>query len=90
MVCVYFSFSKCNQETVELLPLDNVDDIAYVKELLIEFQKKTGSLIAEELLKTWPQPVGRFIKVQNLFCIHLTYFFLAKILKKNNNNNNLL
>jgi hypothetical protein len=30
---------------------------------LKEFQEKTGSLIAEDLLKTWPAPVSRFVKV---------------------------
>ena len=55
--------SKCNPEMVELLPLDKNNDIAYVKELLMEFQQKTGSILAAELLETWPEPVRRFIKV---------------------------
>ncbi|PNF31497.1 Glutamate synthase [NADH], amyloplastic [Cryptotermes secundus] len=54
---------KCNMETVELLPLELEEDINYVESLLKEFQEKTGSLIAEDLLKTWPAPVSRFVKV---------------------------
>ncbi|XP_023287583.1 putative glutamate synthase [NADPH] isoform X4 [Orussus abietinus] len=55
--------SKCNPEMVELLPLINPDDIAYVKQLLEEFVEKTGSLIAKDLLEIWPEPTTRFIKV---------------------------
>lgn len=50
-------------ETVELLPLENAEDLEYVKELLQEFEKKTGSLITKDLLKTWPEPAKKFIKV---------------------------
>jgi hypothetical protein len=55
---------KCNMEMVELLPLELEEDINYVEGLLKEFQEKTGSLIAEDLMKTWPAPVSRFVKVQ--------------------------
>ncbi|GLG95437.1 NADPH:adrenodoxin oxidoreductase, mitochondrial [Gryllus bimaculatus] len=55
--------SKCNLEMVELLPLENDEDLKYVASLLKEFQEKTGSLIAEELLKTWPKPAKEFVKV---------------------------
>lgn len=55
--------SKCNMEMVELLPLDQQEDIDYVKTLLQEFKEKTGSLIAAELLEKWPQPTSKFIKV---------------------------
>lgn len=48
---------------VELLPLDKLEDIAYVKHLLEEFVKKTGSLIAKDLLTLWPEPTTRFVKV---------------------------
>ncbi|XP_015600408.1 putative glutamate synthase [NADPH] isoform X3 [Cephus cinctus] len=55
--------SKCNPEMVELLPLNDKDDIAYVKQLLEEFVEKTGSLIAKDLLVLWPEPTTRFVKV---------------------------
>ncbi|PZC79711.1 hypothetical protein B5X24_HaOG216019 [Helicoverpa armigera] len=58
------SFSgKCNHEMVELLPLELQDDLDYVQQLLQEFHEYTGSLIAEEFLKTWPEPAKKFIKV---------------------------
>jgi len=55
--------SKCNMEMVQLFPLELEEDIKYVEGLLKEFQEKTGSLIAEDLLKTWPSPTSRFVKV---------------------------
>lgn len=48
---------------VELLPLNQPEDLAYVKQLLEEFIEKTGSLIAQSLLKLWPEPTTRFVKV---------------------------
>lgn len=56
-------------EMVELLPLDLPEDIEYVKSLLLEFQEKTESLIAAELLKAWPEPVKDFIKVSARFTV---------------------
>jgi glutamate synthase domain-containing protein 3 len=50
-------------EVVELFPLALEEDINYVECLLKEFQEKTGSLIAEDLLKAWPTPASRFVKV---------------------------
>jgi len=50
-------------EMVQLLPLELEEDIKYVEGLLKEFQEKTGSLIAEDLLKIWPSPTSRFVKV---------------------------
>nr|XP_014291761.1 glutamate synthase [NADH], amyloplastic isoform X1 [Halyomorpha halys] len=54
---------KCNQEMVELLPLEKQEDLDYVESLLKEFKEKTSSLIAEDLLKAWPVPAKDFIKV---------------------------
>lgn len=48
---------------VQLFPLELEEDIKYVEDLLKEFQEKTGSLIAEDLLKTWPSATSRFVKV---------------------------
>lgn len=48
---------------VELLALNNPKDIEYVKRLLEDFVEKTGSLIAQDLLKLWPEPTTRFVKV---------------------------
>lgn len=48
---------------VELLPLEKKEDLDYIESLLREFQAKTGSLVAEDLLKSWPEPSKDFIKV---------------------------
>lgn len=50
---------------VELLPLTDDKDTDYVKSLLIEFEQKTGSIIAKNLIQEWPQAAARFIKVKN-------------------------
>ncbi|XP_014251077.1 glutamate synthase [NADH], amyloplastic isoform X2 [Cimex lectularius] len=55
--------SKCNIEMVELLPLDQQEDIDYVYNLLVEFESKTGSIIADDLIKAWPTPAKDFVKV---------------------------
>ncbi|XP_076674514.1 uncharacterized protein LOC143372318 isoform X2 [Andrena cerasifolii] len=55
--------SKCNPDMVELLALNNPKDMEYVKRLLEDFVEKTGSLIAQDLLKLWPEPTTRFVKV---------------------------
>uniref|UniRef100_A0A1S6KZN6 Glutamate synthase [NADH] n=2 Tax=Nilaparvata lugens TaxID=108931 RepID=A0A1S6KZN6_NILLU len=55
--------SKCNMEMVELLALDQAEDLDYVKQLLEEFQTKTGSEIAKGLLGNWPEAAKQFIKV---------------------------
>lgn len=55
--------SKCNLEMVELLPLELDDDLKYIKSLLKEFYEKTGSLIAKQLIETWPEPAKKFVKV---------------------------
>ncbi|KAK7580461.1 hypothetical protein V9T40_001090 [Parthenolecanium corni] len=54
---------KCNKEMVELLPLKDESDLKYVRELLIEFKEKTGSIIAAELLNDWPASTSKFVKV---------------------------
>ncbi|KAF4516910.1 hypothetical protein B566_EDAN007998 [Ephemera danica] len=54
---------KCNPEMVELLTLEKPEDLKTVADLLKEFQVKTGSLIAAELLVQWPTPAARFVKV---------------------------
>lgn len=51
-------------EMVELQPLVMEEDLKYVKGLLEEFNEKTGSKIAEELLAQWPEPSNRFVKVR--------------------------
>ncbi|KAL4710424.1 hypothetical protein ACJJTC_008826, partial [Scirpophaga incertulas] len=54
---------KCNLEMVELLPLELEDDLKEVKTLLEEFVEYTGSVIAQDLLKSWPAAAKKFVKV---------------------------
>lgn len=55
--------SKVNTELVELLPLKEYNDIVQVKELLYEFHKATGSIIANDLLNNWSKEQLKFVKV---------------------------
>lgn len=55
--------TKCNPETVELYPLEVQEDMDLVESLLKEFYEYTGSIIAQDLLKTWPEPAKQFVKV---------------------------
>lgn len=48
---------------VEILPLNEQKDLDYVKELLVEFKEKTGSVIAENLIENWPAAAEKFVKV---------------------------
>lgn len=47
---------------VELLPLPE-SDFDYILNLLKEFHQKTESIIAKELIDTWPESASKFIKV---------------------------
>ncbi|TGE22100.1 glutamate synthase large subunit [Hymenobacter aquaticus] len=53
---------NCNQEMVELDPLD-ADDEAQIQALLRKHQQLTGSQLAGYLLGNWPEEAGRFVKV---------------------------
>lgn len=55
--------TKCNPEMVELCKLEDRDDLALVKTLLIEFKELTGSLIAEQLINEFDKRVKEFVKV---------------------------
>ncbi|KAL9904496.1 uncharacterized protein ACN2A1_004827 isoform 1-T2 [Glossina fuscipes fuscipes] len=54
---------KVNPELVELLPLDLAADIQLVKDLLKDFQKKTGSVVAKKILENWLEEQKKFVKV---------------------------
>ncbi|XP_041976637.1 glutamate synthase [NADH], amyloplastic isoform X2 [Aricia agestis] len=54
---------KCNMETVELLPLEIKEDLDEVQKLLEEFVEYTGSVIAKNLLESWPEAAKKFVKV---------------------------
>ncbi|PJJ54877.1 glutamate synthase large subunit [Hymenobacter chitinivorans] len=53
---------NCNQEMVELDPLD-ADDEAQIQALLRKHQQLTGSQLAGYLLGNWGEEAGRFVKV---------------------------
>lgn len=54
---------KVNAETVELLPLEHSADQDVVKQCLVEFYEHTSSVIAKEMLATWPAICEKFVKV---------------------------
>ncbi len=53
---------RCNLELVELEPLSD-EDASEVRALITEHAARTGSLVARNLLASWPRVQERFVKV---------------------------
>ena len=53
----------CNQEMVDLEPLESEDDVAYVRGLIEDHVRYTGSDRGEYVLDHWPELQGSFVKV---------------------------
>ncbi|TMB98986.1 MAG: glutamate synthase large subunit [Chloroflexi bacterium] len=53
---------RCNQEMVDLEPLDE-EDMQLVRGLLERHREYTGSTVADGLLAQWPQAATSFVKV---------------------------
>lgn len=60
---------------VELLPLELPEDLQFVEDLLHQFNKRTGSLVAADLLKDWPAQASKFVKV-SVPCIKMYLIIL--------------
>lgn len=58
-----FVGGKVNTETVELLPLDKKEDRELVHGLLEEFYEHTGSIMAKDVINSWPGICSKFVKV---------------------------
>lgn len=58
-----FIGGKVNTESVELCPLDKKDDRELVHSLLEEFLQHTGSVMAKDILNSWPGICSKFVKV---------------------------
>ncbi|XP_041354050.1 putative glutamate synthase [NADPH] [Gigantopelta aegis] len=54
---------RCNKDMVDILSLEMEADVNFVRETLDEFQKKTGSLLALNILQNWEQEKQHFLKV---------------------------
>ena len=55
--------AKCNKESVDLLPLEDEDDLLFMKEALKEFKDETGSEVASKILNNFDEMKTSFIKV---------------------------
>jgi glutamate synthase (ferredoxin) len=55
--------SRCNLEMVDLELLEDLDDIALVRDLLIQHAGYTGSTVAARILGRWEDSVASFVKV---------------------------
>lgn len=58
-----FIGGKVNSESVELCPLDQKEDRELVRGLLEEFLEHTGSVMAKDVLNSWPGICSKFVKV---------------------------
>jgi glutamate synthase (ferredoxin) len=55
--------SRCNTDMVGLFPLDDLEEIEWVRDLVRRHAGPTGSSRAREVLGRWDEAVGRFVKV---------------------------
>lgn len=58
-----FVGGKVNTESVELVPMDHKEDRELVHGLLEEFLQHTGSVMAQDVLNSWPGICSKFVKV---------------------------
>ena len=56
-------------ESVALEPLKKNIDVDFVRELLEEFQQRTGSKVAGNILNNWDTEKSKFVKVSHFTCI---------------------
>jgi glutamate synthase (NADPH/NADH) large chain len=54
---------RCNQEMVDLEPLDDIDDSELVRELIEQHVRYTGSDHAARVLEAWSEMAALFVKV---------------------------
>jgi glutamate synthase domain-containing protein 3 len=54
---------RCNAEMVDLEPLNDLNDLARVRELIERHGRLTGSAVAARLLEDWTAAVRLFVKV---------------------------
>ncbi len=55
--------SRCNREMVDIEPFREPEDVALVRDLLIQHAGYTGSAVARRLLGDWDRSIARFVKV---------------------------
>src|SRR5690606_26544379 len=52
-----------NLELVDLEPVEELDDVAELKELVEKHQMYTGSTVAQEILDHWDERLPQFVKI---------------------------
>ena len=57
---------KCNQESVDLERVVEQDDVTWLRDTLTDFQQRTQSQVAKDILDAWQQEVKYFVKVCSL------------------------
>ncbi len=55
--------ANCNLELVDLEPVEDMDDVAELKEMIEKHQRYTGSTVAETILDSWTESLPKFVKV---------------------------
>ena len=54
---------NCNQDMVDLEPLESMDDVSELQQLLREHHQLTGSTVAADLIANWELALTTFVKV---------------------------
>src|SRR5262249_30204808 len=55
--------SRCNQDMVELDPLDSLEDVEFVRHMIQQHVELTGSELGSRILVEWDQLAPKFVKV---------------------------
>lgn len=55
--------SRCNMQSIDLVPVDLADDLDWLKVTLQDFKDRTGSEVAANVLNNWPASAQQFVKV---------------------------
>jgi glutamate synthase (ferredoxin) len=55
--------TRCNKQMVELEKLDNADEIAGVRGLIVRHARFTGSKLGKQILDLWEEMTPKFVKV---------------------------
>eukprot|EP01137_Pigoraptor_chileana_P031728 Opistho-2@20010 len=54
---------RCNPELVRLGKVEDAEETEWLRETVAEHGRVTGSTVAADLLASWPQSVGQFVRV---------------------------
>ncbi|XP_035687189.1 glutamate synthase [NADH], amyloplastic-like isoform X1 [Branchiostoma floridae] len=55
--------TKCNLEQVSLDPVEEEEDVSFLKDTIKQFHEATGSVMAQKVLQNWAEYQPQFVKI---------------------------